>query len=304
MTVRLPSSDRSYGIAPPGYRLPDATRLGAVHLQVGNLGRSVAYYSDVIGLRVINAEQGIAHMGAQGDDRVLIVLHELVGAKPVPRRGRLGLFHVAILLPDRASLGRFLAHLAERGEQPGMSDHVVSEAIYLTDPDGLGLEIYADRPRAEWKAQPDRQIAMGTTPLDVRAVIAAGQGVEWTGAPSGTAIGHVHLHVGSLSGAERFYHNALGFDKIVWGYPGALFLAAGGYHHHLGTNTWANDAESAHADEARLLEWTIELPSVSDVSALAASLKTHGIAVEAQGRDIVLRDPWNTSVRVVGTHDI
>lgn len=303
MTVRLIFPERSYGIAPSGYRLPEATRLGAVHLQVGDLGRSVAYYSDVLGLRVLNAKQGVAHMAAHGDDRELIVLHELVNAKPVPRRGRLGLFHVAILLPDRASLGRFLAHLAERGEQPGMSDHLVSEAIYLTDPDGLGLEIYADRSRSAWQTQPDRQIAMSTMPLDVRAVIASAGGEDWNGAPAGTAIGHVHLHVGSLSGAEQFYHNALGFDKIVWGYPGALFLSAGGYHHHLGTNTWARDAESAHADEARLLEWTIEVPSTSDVNELAASLTSQGIAVAQESRGIVLRDPWNTSVRVVGTHD-
>ena len=152
------------------------------------------------------------------------------------RRGAFGLYHFAILVPDRAAIGRFAAHLSSLGISVGMADHRVSESLYLSDPDGLGIEVYADRPRRTWQSH-DRELAMATDPLDITSVIAAGGGEKWDGAPPGTTMGHVHLHVGSLEGAEAFYHGALGFNKTVWSYPGALFLAAGGYHHHLGTNT-------------------------------------------------------------------
>lgn len=286
-----------YGIAPSGYRLPQATRLGGVHFQVADLTRSLAYYQDVIGLRVLRHSGADAELTAHDDDRVLISLHERVGAVPVPSRGRLGLFHVAILLPDRASLGRFLSHLVARQERAGMSDHLVSEALYLTDPDGLGLEIYADRPRASWEVR-GRQLAMATEPLDTRAVLAAANGEPWRGAPAGTTIGHVHLHVGDLDRGARFYHDTLGMDKMVWEYPGALFLAAGGYHHHLGTNTWARGNEPAKQHEARLMEWTVEVPTADDVQAVAMSATRHEVAVVQDGSDILLHDPWGTAVRV------
>jgi catechol 2,3-dioxygenase len=137
----------------PEFRLPAATHVGRVRLQVADLERSLDYYQTVLGLRVLARGDGRATLGAYGSDAPLVELHERVGARPVPRRGRLGLYHFAILLPDRAALGRFLAHLAARGEYAGMSDHLVSEALYLTDPDGLGIEVYADRPRASWRAR-------------------------------------------------------------------------------------------------------------------------------------------------------
>ena len=288
------------GIAPPDYRLPDATRLGAAHLAVADLARSVEYYRDVIGLRALDWRDGVATMTPHDSTNAVIVLHEQPGAKAAHKRGRLGLFHVAILLPERASLGRFLRHLGEREEPAAMSDHLVSEAIYLTDPDGLGLEIYADRPREQWRRE-GNQLAMGTLPLNVRDLVAAGGDVPYTGAPSGTTVGHVHLHVGDLTRAETFYHNALGMDKIVWAYPGALFLSAGGYHHHLGTNTWAAGAFRAPQDEARLLEWTVEVPTVSDVLAVHASMHRREIPVRAEGSEIIVRDPWGTTVRVRAT---
>jgi len=292
------TSPATYGIAAPEYRLPAETTLGTVHLQIADLTRSMAYYRDVIGLRVLSATLDSAVLGAHDDPHAIIALHELKGAAPVPGRGRLGLFHVAILLPDRASLGRFLGHLAARGEQPGMSDHLVSEAIYLTDPDGLGIEIYADRDRSTWRAD-ELQLRMATEPLDVQRVLAAAAGVPWSGAPAGTRVGHVHLHVGDLSGAEAFYHAGLGFDKTVWQYPGALFLAAGGYHHHVGTNTWARGAESARSTEARLLEWQVQLPSVHDVQQLAAHLQHRQIVATTDGASLLVPDPWGTRVRVL-----
>lgn len=292
------SAPLSYGIAPVGYRLPEATTLGAVHLQVAELARSITYYRDVIGLRVLSSTAQNASMGPHGEERTVIELHELRGAAPVEPRGRLGLFHVAILLPDRAALGRFLAHLVSLGERVGMSDHFVSEALYLTDPDGLGLEVYADRLRKSWRAE-GGQLVMGTEPLDARAVIAAATDEPWTGAPAGTIVGHVHLHVGDLTQAAAFYHEGLGFDKTVWEYPGALFMSAGGYHHHLGTNSWARDAVAPAANEARLLEWHLVLPASDDIRAMRAHLDQTGIAVQQDGSDLLLHDPWGTRVRVV-----
>jgi catechol 2,3-dioxygenase len=203
-----------YGIQPATHRLPDTTRIGRVQLQVTDLARSLAFYTDVLGLRVIALRDGGADLGAHDDDRVFLELR--AGAtKTVPRRGRLGLFHFAILLPSRAALGRFLVHLSDRGVHAGASDHLVSEAIYLSDPDGLGIEVYADRPRDTWRHE-GRELSMSTLPLDAKAVAEAGGNVAWSGMPAGTTMGHVHLHVGSLEEARAFYHDALGLDLVVW----------------------------------------------------------------------------------------
>ena len=296
-TIDAEHSQRPYGIAPPGYRLPDETHVGRVRLQVSDLDRSLAYYRDVIGFRALEQSADRAVLGTEGDDRPLVELVERPGAVAVPRRGRIGLYHFAILLPDRAALGRFLAHLAQIGVRAGMSDHFVSEAIYLQDPDNLGIEVYADRPRSEWMEQ-NGQLVMTTVPLEVRAVLQAGGGEPWPGAPAGTRIGHVHLHVGDIPPAEAFYHAALGFDKTVWSYPGALFLSAGGYHHHLGANTWARRAVSASEDDARLIEWELIVPGASDVEDVAKSLDANGQISAHESRGIVARDPWGTQLRV------
>ncbi len=287
-----------YGIAPAGYRLPGATSVGAVTLQVTDLARSLDYYREVLGMRELSRAEGApgeVELGA-ADGTPLVRLRERPGARPVSRAGRLGLYHFAVLLPQRAALGRFLAHLAELNVYAGMSDHFVSEAIYLRDPDGLGIEVYADRPRSAWRVS-GRELAMSTEPLDARAVVAAGGGEPWTGMPAGTRMGHVHLHVGDLARAADFYHAALGLDKVVWSYPGALFLSAGGYHHHLGTNTWAVDAPPAD-DEAKLLEWRLVLPEAADADAAAASVAAAGYDVAREGNEPVLTDPWGTRVRL------
>src|SRR6185436_13957046 len=146
-----------------------------------------------------------AILGPHDDSRVLVELHERKGARRVPRHGLQGLYHFAILLPDRPSLARFLQNLADLGEHPGMSDHLVSEAIYLQDPDNLGIEVYRDRPRAEWRRTGD-QLEMASLPLDVGDLLAAGGGTPWSGAPKGTVMGHIHLHVGDIERAAGFYH--------------------------------------------------------------------------------------------------
>lgn len=292
------NAPRDYGIAPSGFRLPDATHLGRVRLQVADLDRSIAYYETVIGLRVVDRAGDVATLGPHGADAVLVELRAKAGVRAVARRGQIGLYHFAILLPDRASLGRLIAHLAAIDVHAGMSDHFVSEAIYLQDPDGLGIEVYADRPRSEWRSA-DRQLAMTTNPLDVHDVVRAGGGVPWTGAPAGTVIGHVHLYVRDLDEASAFYHEALGLDKVVWGYPGALFMSAGGYHHHLGTNTWAAGAPLPTDDDARLVEWEIVVPDAASVARAAESLENHGADVRREKGDVVAHDPWGTQLRIV-----
>ena len=288
--------DLEYGIRPPGYRLPDETRIGRVRLQVSDLARSLKYYELVLGLSAAEKSATHALLRPAGNGEPILELREKKGITPVPRRGLLGLYHFAVLLPDRAALGRFLGHLAKLGAQAGMSDHFVSEAIYLQDPDNLGIEVYADRPRSQWRHE-GRQLAMATEPLDADSLYAAAKGEPWTGAPAGTKIGHVHLHVGDIAGAERFYHEALGFDKVVWSYPGALFLSAGGYHHHLGTNTWARGAPSASDNDAKLLDWQLVVPRSTDVLAARESIRKAGFAADGDG-EVMSADPWGTRLRI------
>ena len=306
-----PAEPGSYGLPPRGFRLPEAARLGPVRLQVGDLARSLAFYEEVLGMQPLEREASRARLGiraeaspgiAGGPGFPLVELVERKGARPAPSRGRTGLFHFAILLPDRPALGRFLAHAGEIGVQLGAGDHLVSESLYLQDPDNLGIEVYADRPRSQWR-RVGRELRMATDPLDVDGVLAATGGGAWTGMPHGTVIGHVHLHVGNLAAAAGFYSEALGFDRTVWSYPGALFLAAGGYHHHLGTNIWAGqDARPPAPDEAQLLDWTVELPGDESLAAAAESLGREGFAAGHRGgggeEELHIQDPWGTRVRL------
>jgi catechol 2,3-dioxygenase len=279
------------------HRLPDDVALGPVRLQVADLSRSLAYYREVVGLLLLEQTTGAALLGTHADRRPMVELRERPGAVPVPRRGRLGLYHFAILLPDRAALGRFVGHLAGRQVRAGASDHLVSEALYLTDFDGLGIEVYADRPRTEWRWE-DGELRMSTEPLDLDALMAAGAGEPWTGMPAGTKMGHLHLHVGEIDRAGEFYADALGFAPTVRSYPGALFLSAGGYHHHLGLNTWAGPlaAEPTEGD-ARLLEWTIVAPGPAAAAAAQRVADAGYPAVESDG-GWLLTDPWGTSLRL------
>lgn len=299
------ASAGSYGEAPSGYRLPDATHVGAVTLQVASLERSVQYYTQVLGMHVAHRAGATVQLTPHGDDRVLVVLHEQRGARPVDRRGRLGLYHFALLLPSRTDLGRFVAHLAAIGARAASGDHWVSEALYLTDPDGLGIEVYADRPRDAWRRS-GRELLMATDPVDLRALVLAAGETRWAGMPEGTVMGHVHLHVGDLAVAQAFYSEALGFDRMVWRYPGALFLAAGGYHHHVGVNVWAGPgAEAPPEDEARLLSWSLELPTRADRDAVRSSLAAAGYPVETTAASdgattVTTRDPWGTTLVVHG----
>ena len=295
----MAESEFAYTKAPAGHRLHGEARLGAVHLQVADLARSLAYYERVIGLRPLgSSDDDTASLGVPGDREPLVVLHQRAGAEPVPRRGRLGLYHFAILLPNREALGRFIAHLAAIGAYAGMSDHLVSEAVYLTDPDGLGIEVYADRPRESWRLA-NGNLEMATLTLNAADLVRASRGIAWDGMPPGTRIGHVHLFVSDLAQAERFYHEGLGLDKVLLDFPGALFMSAGGYHHHLGTNTWAAGAPRAEPSDARMLEWSVVVPTAQDVESTAGALADAGATVSRSGESVTAIDPWGTMVRVM-----
>lgn len=290
------AGEPAYGVRAPRYRLPASTRIGGVRLRVADLARSLRFYQEVLGFRLLAQGDGRATLAASGDDAPLLELEG--GATPGSRAPRLGLYHVAILLPDRAALGRFVAHLSALGVRAGAGDHFVSEAIYLEDPDGLGIEVYADRPRSAWRTR-GRELDIGTTALDLGSLVRASRGEPWTGMPAGTTIGHVHLSVGDLAAAARFYHEALGFDVMTSSYPGALFVSAGGYHHHLGMNTWVGPrAVPAGETEPRLLEWRIVVPTADDAEAAARSAEAAGYVVRREADGWTATDPWNTPLRV------
>jgi catechol 2,3-dioxygenase len=243
---------------------PD-TRMGLVELSVSDLDRSLAYWQDAVGLRVLARENGTAELGV---DTPLVRFVEEPGASSA--HGFTGLFHVALLVPDRASLGRFFAHIVrDRIEVTGLSDHVVSEAIYLRDPDYHGIEVYADRPREQWEGKVAQ--TMTTIPLDTESLLAEAGDAEFDGLPEGTIVGHVHLCVDDVDEMVGFYHDKLGMG-VTAHRPGgmAAFLSAGGYHHHLGGNTWeTRGAPPAPAGTARLLRFTVVVPDDEELQRVA-----------------------------------
>ena len=290
------SRDIPWGVSPPGFQLPDESHVGSVRLLVTDLSRSVSFYQQILGLQLHERTSNTAVLGTR--ETVLVVLRTEPHVRPA-RKGAFGLYHFAILLPGRAALGRFAAHLSRAGVRVGMADHLVSEALYLTDPDGLGIEVYADRRIRDWQHR-GRELVMSVDPLEIAGLIAAGGEEPWDTAPAGTTIGHVHLHVGSLSEAEAFYHAGVGFRKTLWSFPGALFLAAGSYHHHLGTNTWA-PGPSADETEARLLAWDLVVPHAKAILDLVGNLRAADYHAEETADGASATDPWNTGLRIVAS---
>ena len=287
-----------FGVAPTAFRLPHDIQLGPVRLAVSNLTTSTTWYQETLGLTVSHRDDDHAQLSTADGGERLIELEVQPGLEPL-RRGheRLGLYHLALLLPNRSHLGSFIMHLAGLQARAGTADHSVSEAIYLSDPDGLGIEVYADRPADTWGVE-DGQLAMDTRPLDVMDLARAGQDQPWRGLPEGSTIGHVHLHVGDLATSDASYHDALGFDRVLWRYPGASFLSAGGYHHHVGTNVWAAGAPPAGPTDPRLLHWTLRLPDAASLDALAANLERQGQPLTRTEQGLVSHDPWGTPVHV------
>ncbi len=273
-----------------------ATHIGRVALVVSDLARSLDYYQSRIGLQILDQSANHASLGVDG--RELLWLQEQPGVRPFPQRGYSGLYHYAILLPSRLALGVELRHLAETGTPiSGASDHGVSEALYLTDPDGHGIEIYRDRSRDEWPRLANGELAMVTEALDVRGVLAAGGDLTWNGLPAETTMGHIHLHVANVSKAEEFYVGILGFDLIQHFGAQAAFISAGGYHHHIGMNVWAGmGVPPAPEDIARLLWYEIVLPDAEALEAVLERVRAAGLPVEAHDSGWMVRDPSQNRV--------
>ncbi len=251
--------------------LPPQTRMGAVHLTVADLDRSIAYYETQIGLRVRERDGGQASLGTGGED--LLVLTEQPGATPAD--GYSGLFHFALLVPERIDLARWLAHAArDRVALAGVSDHFVSEAIYLRDPDHHGIEIYADRPRELWEGEVDRR--MTTLPLDTNDLLALLDEPltePFEALAGGTVMGHVHLCVSDVDVSVAYYRDVIGMGLMAQLGEQAAFLSAGGYHHHLGANTWQSAGRPyAPDDRARLTQMTILLPDQAALDQVSARL--------------------------------
>src|SRR5215218_1517896 len=255
------------------------------------------FYENVVGLRGSEHARDVVALGADGGPP-LVELEERPDAPARPHRST-GLFHLALLVPTRAELARALRRLVdERWPLSGASDHLVSEAIYLRDPEGNGIEIYRDRPRDEWPYE-GGSIRMDTLPLDLNAVLAelSGESGPRPGAPPGTRVGHVHLQVSELSAAERFYSDAMGFDVTVRGYPGALFLSAGGYHHHVGVNTWSSAGAPPPPPGARgLNRFEVVLPGPDELEHEAERLDAAGVESRRDEVGLQLTDPSGNGI--------
>ena len=280
--------------------LDPATTLGPAHLQVANLDRSIHFYTDVLGFSLAAREGDTASLTTGGPDTWLR-LTALPDAQPHPPRAT-GLYHVAILAPSRQDLARSLRHLAEH-DYPlsGMADHLVSEALYLDDPDGNGLEIYRDRPREDWPRR-DGQIQMASDPLDLRALLAEGMRDErpWTGLDPATRVGHMHLRVSDLGEAVAFYHDVLGFDLVFRMGQSAAFLSVGGYHPHIGMNTWESRGGSPPpANAVGLRIFDIVVPDAAELACVAERLGAAGIAFETREGAIEARDPAGNALRLL-----
>ncbi len=279
--------------SPP--RLPATLRLGAVHLTVSDLDSSVAFYRDAIGLRLHRLERAVAAMGAGGED--LVVLHEEPGVRRAGRHA--GLYHYALLYPSRVELSRAALRLAAtRTPIQGASDHGTHEAIYLPDPDGNGIELAADRPREAWPDLANPGWDGGPKPLDLDGLLALVAGEEpRREVGSGLAVGHVHLHVGDLERGLSFYQGVLGFERM-FSMPTAAFVAAGGYHHHLGFNVWRGEGVGpAPAGRVGLRHWTVVLDDPTDLDAVRQRVRAAGVEVEEhEGGGFVVRDPWEIAV--------
>jgi len=285
-------------IKPSAFTIHPQAAIGQVTLAVADLQRSLLFYEQIIGFQRLSQTDHGAVLGVNGVP--LLYLTEKPGATKQPDFST-GLYHVAILLPSRADLAREIQHLIDvRYPIQGYADHLVSEAFYLADPDGNGLELYRDRPRSEWQWD-GGTVRMASDPIDFDSFFGEikDNPQTWAGLPAGTRIGHMHLRVGDTTRAEAFYHGLLGFD-VVAHWNGAIFLSAGGYHHHLGANTWqSRNAPPAPDTSVGLQAFTVTLPDQTELERLAERLTAEGVAFTREGQALVVRDPWQNQVRLV-----
>jgi catechol 2,3-dioxygenase len=269
-------------------------RIATVALTVRDLDTVSRFYQQVIGLTPIETGAGLDRLGV--GETVLLELHHDPAA-PLAGPRAAGLFHTAFLLPSRTDLAQWLLNATELGVPlQGASDHLVSEALYLADPEGNGIEVYWDRPSETW-AWRDGMVEMATLALDLNGLVATVKTGDWSGLPSGSCIGHVHLQVGALETAEGFYAGLLGLD-VVCRYPGATFLSSGGYHHHIGTNIWNSRGAPVRTEPTTGLA-DVEIVTDADTFESVRSRLPPDQAAEAGSTRLPLRDPWGTSVTLV-----
>ncbi len=277
--------------------IDDRVRMGAVTLSVANLDRSLAYYHDRIGLRLLDSASGRVTLGA--GDTPLLHLVEEPGARRA--RGVTGLYHFAIRVPSRQSLARVIQHIIEtQTPVTGASDHGVSEALYLSDPDGHGIEIYRDRPRDQW-LDAKGEMVMFTDHLDIESILSelADDNFSWNGIDQAADMGHVHLHVADIASSEAFYLGLIGFEKPFKGIgiPSASFVSAGGYHHHLGMNLWAGaGAPPPSQGMARLLRYEILFPDSGALQPVLSRLAEAGVPVVTGDGGWAVEDPSSNSI--------
>ncbi|MDN7243250.1 VOC family protein [Planococcus sp. N028] len=274
------------------------THVSEVGLKVLDLNKMIQFYTETIGFDLIAKTDKKAELGAGGT--TLLVLETIDGLTP-KRERYAGLYHFAILLPDRKELGKILLHLHQRGIQLGSSDHLVSEALYLSDPEDNGIEIYRDRKAEEWDWNND-EVKMAVDPLDAEGVVRAAQesGETWQGMPANTVMGHIHLHVSDLAQAERFYMEGLGFEVVTTMGRQALFIADQKYHHHIGLNIWNGVGIPALPEKtAGLNYYTLKFDDENKRNTVTAQLREIGAEVAEESDYLVTKDPAGNAIRLV-----
>lgn len=283
--------------------LPATTDMGAVTLTVGNLDAMVDYYHRGIGLTVLDQIGPVATLGRAG--RPVLILHQDGSLKHASPNAA-GLYHTAFLFPKKSELASAVYSVAKHfpNSFTGSSDHLVSNALYFDDPEGNGVELYWDRPRNEWQWQ-GNHVMMATEWLDPNEFLR--QNLSEAGATAiadtPASIGHVHLKVGDLQTARDFYVGTLGFEVTAEYGSQALFVAAGGYHHHLGMNTWHSRGAAERSAALGLGEVRISLGDENALGALRERLSHHRVAVADTGAELVFEDPWKNQVRVQVEHE-
>jgi catechol 2,3-dioxygenase len=263
------------------YQPPADTHIGHVHLQTANPDSLLRFYIDLLGFKELKREGSSVFLGAGENKPLLIVITENPDVKPLNRFSP-GLFHTAFLLPSRFALAQLLHRLVENNIRLGFGDHGVSEALYLADPDGNGVELYADRPREMWPVK-NGKIEMYTAPVDTKSLLheLSLQPHSWNGIHPDTTIGHIHLQVSDLKKASTFYNQIIGFDITQQSYPGALFVSAGGYHHHIGLNTWnSRNSPPAEQPTTGLVSYSIVVPGKETLDILNNRLNAAGITTK------------------------
>ncbi|WP_179032590.1 VOC family protein [Paenibacillus kribbensis] len=279
--------------------LPDKTTIGQVSLKVSNLERSIRFYTEVVGFHLLRQTADTAELTVDGE-HPLLTLKYIENAVILPRQSAAGLYHFAILLPNRVALGLSLRNLLAHEIEIGQGDHDVSEALYIHDPDHNGIEIYADRPREQWKKDANGFYIMGTDPVDAEGLVAISENIPWQGLPQGTVIGHVHFHVSNLLKAQQFYCDVLGFDITSRYGSSAMFISAGGYHHHMGLNIWAGEgAPPAPENAAGLDYFELIVPDQKELDAIVARLAAAGYAVQERDGAKYVADPFRINIKLV-----